>query len=371
MVAAIYVPETILVSRSPGETRYALLAGEVVVEVRHVRDAEVQPGAVYAARVGAKLPAGKAVFVEFGDALPGVLPVKDLPPQGAAVAVEVVVPARGEKGAEMKASAVTIPHDAKLPCLLQAAPEPAAVWAECYGNGIARVVAAPGTEAARLGKLLGRVVDEHDDVTDLFAAFGVDHAIEAALDPVVPLPCGGSLIIESTAAAVTIDVNSGPAEQGVANIEAVAAAAAALRLRNIAGHILIDIIPTRSRKVLPPHLADALGADPVPARVAGVTPLGMLEMTRQRIGLSLAETLCDAHGRLSAATVAYRALRAALRQVFAAKTARVQITAAPEVIALLQGPLRAALSEAEKAVKGEITLAAHADFARDRVDIAG
>jgi Ribonuclease G/E len=168
-----------------------------------------------------------------------------------------------------------------------------------------------------------------------------------------------------------IDVNSGPAEHGVANMEALTAAAAALRLRNIAGHILIDIIPTRRRTVLPRHMAEVLDSDPVSARVAGVTPLGMIEMTRQRIGLSLAEMLCDATGLLSAPSVGYRALRAALRHAAAAKAAAVQILAAPEVVAILQGPLRAALREAEDAVKGEIKLEARTDYTRTRVDVVG
>jgi Ribonuclease G/E len=367
VVAALFAPDTILVSRSPGETRYALLAGEELIEVRHVRDAEIQPGAIYVGRAGAKLPSGKAIFVEFGDVLPGVLPIKDLPPQGTALAVEVVVPARGDKGAELKASAEKIPHDAKGPALLRAAPEPVQTWVSCYGNGITRVVAAPRTEAARLVKLLGVAVEDSSE--DPFAAFGVDAAVETALSPHVPLPCGGGLIIEATAA-VTIDVNSGPADPGVANMEALTAAASALRLRNIAGHILIDIIPTRRRTVLPRHLAEALDADPVPSRVAGVTPLGMIEMTRQRLGLSLAETLCEADGRVRAATVAYRALRTAVRHAHTAKAATVQIAAAPDVIALLQEGLRRALNEAEEAVKGEIALVVRADFERARVEVA-
>jgi ribonuclease G len=371
VVSGNVVPDAILVSRSPGETRYALLAGEDVVEVRHVRDIAVQPGAVYVGRAAARLPSGKAMFVDFGDVLPGVLPVKDLLTQGTAVAVEVVVPARADKGAELKASTVAIPHDAKVPGLLCAAADPAAAWADCYGDGIVRVVASPRAEATRLQALLGRAVEEHTAREDLFAACGVDAVIEAGLLPTVPLPCGGNLVIETTAAAVMIDVNSGPAEHGVANMEALTAAAAALRLRNIAGHILIDIIPTRRRTVLPRHMAEVLDSDPVSARVAGVTPLGMIEMTRQRIGLSLAEMLCDATGLLSAPSVGYRALRAALRHAAAAKAAAVQILAAPEVVAILQGPLRAALREAEDAVKGEIKLEARTDYTRTRVDVVG
>src|SRR4051812_19050166 len=116
-------PDTILVNRSPGETRYALLAGDDVIEIVHRRDTDMQPGAVYAGRITARVPGVNAVFVEIGDEAPGVLAVKHPPPLGTAVAVTVIVPPRGDKGAELKAAALPI-CEAKVPSLLRAAPEP-------------------------------------------------------------------------------------------------------------------------------------------------------------------------------------------------------------------------------------------------------
>lgn len=372
-MAARAAPDTILVSRSPGERRYALLAGEQVIEIVHRRDADMQPGAVYAGRITARVPGVNAVFVEIGDEAPGVLAVKHPPPLGTAVAVTVSVPARGntsnQKGAELKAADVHIPDNAKVPGLLQAAPEPLAAWLTCYDQGIARIVATPRREAQRLRTLLGPAVPVEDFDGDLFAAEGVDEAVEAGLALVVPLPSGGSLIIEHTAAVVAIDINSGPADPGIANGEAVVAVAAELRRRNIAGHILVDIIPGRRRAAWPRLLAEALSDDPVPARVTGLTPLGMIELTRQRLGLSLREMLCDADGGLSAASVAYKLLRDAVRLVVTEKAAGVAVTAAPGVVALLQGPLRPALEEARNLVKGEIALNVRADFARTRVEL--
>lgn len=363
-------PDTILVSRSPGETRFALLEGETVVEVRHVRDGALQPGAVYAARAGARMPNGKALFVDIGDAAAAVLPVKHMPSQGAALAVEVMVPARAGKGAELKASGVKIPHDAKVPSVLRAAPEPVGTWFDCYSDGIARIVCAPRAEASRVKAVLsGAPIEEHAGSEDVFAAYGVDAAIEAALQPCVALPCGGGIMIESTAAVTAIDVNAGPAEPRLANTEAIDAAARALRLRNIAGHIVLDIIPSKRRSDLAQDMETALAADPTRAHVAGLTPLGMIELTRQRIGLSLAETLCDADGRLSAASIAYRLLRGAVRFAQAGKVASVRAAAAPDVVALLQGPLRPALIEAEDMIKGGIQLMARAGTTRERFDI--
>ncbi len=368
-MAARQAPDTILVSRSPGETRYALLAGEAVVEVIHRRDGEMQPGAVYLGRITARVPGVNAVFVEIGDTVPGVLTIKHPPPLGTAIAVTVTVPARGDKGAELKVVDVPIPSDAKVPSLLQVSSEPVTEWLTCYDQGIARITATPRREAQRLRTMLGPAVTVGDDDGDLFAAEGVDEAIEAGLQQVVPLPSGGSLIIEHTAAVVAIDVNSGPSDPGQANGEAIVAVAAELRRRNIAGHILVDIIPTRRRGVLPRQLAEAFSDDPVTAHIAGLTPLGMIELSRQRLGLSLRETLCDDAGGLSAASVAYRLLRDAVRFALTEKAAGVTVSAAPEVVALLKGALKPALDEARDIVKGGIVLNPRADFARTRTDV--
>ena len=107
----------------------------------------------------------------------------------------------------------------------------------------------------------------------------------------------------------------------------------------------------------------------MPARVAGLTPLGIIELTRQRLGLSLRETLCDADGGLSAASVAYKLLRDAVRLALSEKVAGVAAGATPDVVAVLQGELRPALDEARDMIKGEITLTARNDFTRARVDL--
>jgi len=363
-------PDTILVQRSPGETRYALMAGETLIEVVHRRDADMQTGAVYLGRIGAGVPGVPAVFVELGTGLPGVLPMKGrAPPQGTAVPVVMIVPARAGKGPELKPSDAAVPPGAKASALLHAAPEPVSVWWQCYRDGIRGILCAPRREVARVKALLPDAPVE-EGAGDLFAAHDADEAIEAALGPLVALPCGGSLIIEATAAVVAMDVNSGPADPAAANNDAVTAAALELRRRNIAGHIVIDIIPSRRRAAFPRRLAEALSPDPIAAHVAGLTPLGMIELTRRRVGLSLAETLCgEGAPGLSAASVAYKLLRDAVRFAEAEKAAGVAVAASPEVVAALQGPLRAALAEARDEIKGEVVLAARAEYPRARVDI--
>lgn len=363
-------PDTILVARSPGETRYALMADDLVLAVVHRRDSEVQPGALYHGRVKAPVPGTGAVFVDYGEALPGVLYVKSTPPEGSAVAVTVAVPPRPGKGAELKAVKAAIACGAKLPLLAAPAPEPVAEWMGRYGASIRAIICQPLREVARVRALLDAdaPVESHSAEADLFAAFGVDEVIEAALRPEVKLPSGGSIIIEHTRALTVIDVNSGGSDPARANYEAMAAVALELRRRNIAGHILVDVIPAKARASLPRILTKALAADPNPAQVVGLTSLGLLEMTRQRMGLSLIEALTD-KGELSAASTAYRALRAVVRAASESGAPKWTLNLAPDVAALLQGPLARAVSEARDLTKTEIQIAPRADFKREHFDV--
>jgi Ribonuclease G/E len=364
------LPDTILVARSPGETRYALLADEVVLAVVHRRDAEVQPGAIYHGRVRAPVPGTGAVFVDYGEALPGVLHIKSPPPEGSALGVIVTAPPRPGKGAELKAVKAVITSGAKLPRLAAPAPEPVTDWMARYGASIRAIICQPLREVARVRALLDAdaPVESHSADADLFAAFGVDEAIEAALQPEVKLPSGGSIIVEHTRALTVIDVNSGGSDPARANFEAMAAVAQELRRRNIAGHILIDVIPTKARASLPRVLTKALAADPNPAQVVGFTSLGLLEMTRQRMGLSLAEALMD-KGELSAASIAYRALRFLVRAAAKSGAPKWTMNLASDVAALLQGPLARAVNEARELTKTEVQIVPRADFKREQMDI--
>lgn len=365
-VAALPPPDRILVARGPGETRYALMAGETLVEAAHHRDNALLPGQVRFARVGAPAPGMQAVFAGLGD-VTGVIKMKPpYPAEGAGVAAAVVVPPRAGKNAELALAPDTpVPVDGRPGALLAPAPDPVAAWWRHHGATITQIVCAGQAEAARLKDMLEAPITVHPGPDNLFAA--VDVSIAEALEPVVPLTCGGSLIIECTAAAVCIDVNAGPADADTANGEALAAVAREVRRRNLAGHILVDCIPTRRRAALPRLLGGLTADDPADVRVAGLTPLGMLELTRRRVGLSLAETLCDAAGRPSAETVALHALRDAVRFAFAAKAAHVALDVSAEVAEALGG-LPGALAEAGDMIKGEIRMTARPDFARGRFE---
>jgi ribonuclease G len=366
-------PDTILVNRSPGETRAVLMAGGEVVEIAHSRDTDMQSGAVYLGRVGARVPGVGAVFVDIGAGEPGVLALKPpFPHEGAAQAVVVVVPPRANKGCALKAALdVEISSLAKAPTLIQRAPHTAQSWWTLYGASIKHIYCEPLTEGTRVKELLGAdaPIEYPMPGENLFALHNVDDAIEAALDPIVRLPCGGSLIMESTSAVIAIDVNSGSSDPKTANGEAMAVVARELRRRNIGGHIVIDVIPCKGNGALPRLLTKAVTHDSVPSRVAGFTPLGMIELTRQRVGLSLGETLLDVSGQLSAKSVGLGALRDAVREATVRQTANIGLSVAPDVHSSLLGDLQPALIEARDAIKGDVKLACRADFVRSRVDV--
>lgn len=123
----------------------------------------------------------------------------------------------------------------------------------------------------------------------------LDERIAALLDPFVPLPGGGSLVIEPTEALTAIDVNAG--EKGnptSVNLSAAGEIARQIRLRQIGGLIVVDALKMSARadrsKMLN-ALNRACASDPAGVRVFDMTKLGLVEMTRTRRGPSLAETM--------------------------------------------------------------------------------
>lgn len=341
-------PDTIAVCRDPGETRYALMAGDAVLEIVHVRDAEAQPGATYRGRVMGASGESGAFFVDLGVGPAGHLQTRAITPdQGRAVAVTIVTAARGDKGPKLKLASDSV--DPGPPTLLSPAADPAAAWFKAYATTIGRIVATSG-EAVRLRTLLGATapVESWRGRRHVFAELGVDEVIDRALNPAVPLPGGGSLIIEVTAAAVTIDINAGSGTAARANHDAMAAAARELRLRNLAGHILIDLVPTKDRRKLLTEFGRAVACDPAKPEVAGLTPLGMIELTRRRVRPSLAEAIATGHG--------YAALRGAVDTALQAGLPHVRIEVAAATAAGLAGPLAPAVAEAMAMTRGRIEI---------------
>ncbi|MGQ0467556.1 MAG: Rne/Rng family ribonuclease [Sporichthyaceae bacterium] len=148
---------------------------------------------------------------------------------------------------------------------------------------------------------------------DVFAAYRVDEQILKALDRKVWLPSGGSLVIDRTEAMTVVDVNTGKftgsggnLEETVTrnNLEAAEEIVRQLRLRDIGGIIVVDFIDMvleNNRELVLRRLVECLGRDRTKHQVAEVTSLGLVQMTRKRIGQGLLEAFshtCEAcHGR--------------------------------------------------------------------------
>ena len=124
----------------------------------------------------------------------------------------------------------------------------------------------------------------------------IDHAIDEACAPVIGMASGGRISIGQMAAVTAIDVDSGHSTPEIANQEAVGAIARAIRLRGLGGQMVIDFIPSGGKGSLAKWgaaLKRALSKDPVTTTVLGATPMGLVEVTRERRGPSIPELLMD------------------------------------------------------------------------------
>jgi len=151
--------------------------------------------------------------------------------------------------------------------------------------------------APHLADRLERWTDEHD----VFAAYRIDEQIAKALERKVWLPSGGSLVIDTTEAMTVIDVNTGKftgqggnLEQTVTrnNLEAAEEIVRQLRVRDVGGIIVIDFIDMvleSNRDLVLRRLLECLARDRTKHQVAEVTSLGLVQMTRKRVGSGLLE----------------------------------------------------------------------------------
>lgn len=161
----------------------------------------------------------------------------------------------------------------------------------------------------------GVFIDHHRERTSVLEYYRVNAAIREALKPRVDLPSGGYIIIEPTEALTVIDVNSGSFTRSATaretvlwtNCEAAVEIARQLRLRNVAGVIIVDFIDMDSRRdqlqVLE-NFNKALRADKSRPQIAQLSELGLVELTRKRQGQNIYEIFgqkcpsCDGLGHL-------------------------------------------------------------------------
>jgi ribonuclease E len=148
-------------------------------------------------------------------------------------------------------------------------------------------------------------VEGYTDKQDLFDRYRVGEQIDKALERKVYLPSGGSLVIDRTEAMTVIDVNTGKfigsggnLEETVTknNLEAAEEIVRQLRLRDVGGIIVVDFIDMvleSNRDLVSRRLIECLGRDRTKHQVAEVTSLGLVQMTRKKLGIGLLESFSE------------------------------------------------------------------------------
>ena len=228
-------------------------------------------------------------------------------------------------------------------------------------------------------------VIHHNESTPLFDAFGIESQIRTINQRQVALDCGGSLVFDSTEAMVAIDVNSGKfrdnkdSEQTAfkTNQEAVDEIARQLRLRDLGGLIVMDLIDMyqmRHRREIERRFKESLKKDRARTKVLRISELGLLEMTRQRMRPSLKRSVydpcraCEGLGQvLSSESILLEATRQLALALSHDRVRSVTVTVHPDVIAEMLNRSRNTLVELENRTGKPIRVKADATQKIDQI----
>ncbi|MAI49041.1 MAG: hypothetical protein CBB92_07650 [Flammeovirgaceae bacterium TMED32] len=227
----------------------------------------------------------------------------------------------------------------------------------------------------------------HSGPTQMFEQYGIDEEIERVCSRHVDLPSGGELVVETTEALTSIDVNSGRFDAASdfeqmalrTNLEAGQEAARQIRLRNLSGLIVIDLIQMErdeSWNAVIEVLDDVTGRDRNPTRVLGVTEAGLLEITRRRRREPLLNTMteicrtCGGAGRVKSLDAAsIDILRALKREARVVPPGEILVYAAPDVINSLESDFGELVDSVEDETGRSIDLRADSEYRRENYDI--
>ncbi len=221
----------------------------------------------------------------------------------------------------------------------------------------------------------------------MFDTFGIEDEIERACQTRVDLPSGGGIVIQATEALTAVDVNSGRFEGAGdleqtafrTNLEAATEAARQIRLRNIAGLIVIDFIHMEDDghwDAVLDVLKGIFAGDRNPTRVLGVTESGLVEVTRRRRREPLQQIYtdrcgtCGGAGRISSIdSVVMRILRSLRREARVTPPGKLVIYAATEVVDSLENVYSRAVDEISAAAGRQAECRAEAGYGREGFDI--
>ncbi|WP_456238023.1 Rne/Rng family ribonuclease [Metallococcus carri] len=316
----------------PKRIEHALKSGETVL-VQVTKDPIGHKGARLTSQIS--LPGRFLVYVP-GNAMTGIsrkLPdterarlkkiLKEIVPEEAGVIVRTAAEGASEEdlkadierlqgiwaGIEKAASA----KSTSAPSLLHGEPDlMLRVVRDVFNEDFRKIVVSGDTAWAEVSDYLSAVAPDLAERAqkwtgekDVFAEHRIDEQLAKAMDRKVWLPSGGSLIIDRTEAMTVIDVNTGKfvgsggnLEETVTknNLEAAEEIVRQLRLRDIGGIIVVDFIDMvleSNRDLVVRRLLECLGRDRTKHQVAEVTSLGLVQMTRKRVGSGLVEVFSE------------------------------------------------------------------------------
>ena len=236
-----------------------------------------------------------------------------------------------------------------------------------------------------------RRVKAYSDPVPLFQRYGAEDQLSAMYDPVVQLKSGGYLVINPTEALVSIDINSGRStkEHGIeqtavaTNLEAAREIARQLRLRDMAGLVVIDFIDmennSNTRKV-ERAMKDALKDDRARIQIGRISGFGLMEMSRQRLRTGVLEATtrgcphCDGTGLVrTASSAGLSALRLIEEEAAKGRGTQISLHASTEATIYLLNAKRADLAEIESryGVSVEVLPEGEDEGAKMRVSSSG
>jgi len=252
---------------------------------------------------------------------------------------------------------------------------------DLYNKDIEEVVVA-GEEAHREAKEFMRMlmpshaknVKPYRDTQPIFTHYGIESQLDAMFSPIVQLRSGGYVVLNQTEALVSIDVNSGRATREhhiedtalKTNLEAAEEIARQLRLRDLAGLIVIDFIDMdekRNNRAVERRLKECLKHDRARIQVGRISHFGLLEMSRQRIRTGVLESstekcpFCGGTGHMrSVSSVALQLLRSLEETLIKGATHNLVVRTRAEVAIYVLNHKRAHLRDLEQRFRVTITI---------------
>jgi ribonuclease E len=217
----------------------------------------------------------------------------------------------------------------------------------------------------------------YTDDKPLFSHYQIERQIEAIFSHEVRLPSGGSLAIDQTEALIAIDINSSKATKGsdieetafATNLEAADEIARQLRLRDIGGLIVIDFIDmmqNQNQRAVEERIRDALKGDRAKVQIGRISRFGLLEMSRQRLRATMAESTriacphCEGHGMVrSIPSLALSILRDIEEKAMPSDVSQIRIHLPLEVATYLLNEQREGLGQIEQRCNISLLLIPH------------